>query len=203
MQMLLPAYVADLDEDGLDAAYAWPADRPWLRVNMVSTADGAARSPDGVTHDISTDEDRAVFFRLRALADVVLVGAATVREENYKGVRVRQRYAAARAAAGQPPVPPLAIVSRSLSFDLTGPLFQDAGTIVVTCDAADPDRLARLRQVADVLVHGDHDVDLRAAVADLHARGLRRIASRPWRSPARMAPPPSPRSRAIPPSRSR
>ena len=51
---------------------------------MVSTADGAARSPEGLSEGISSDADRRVFGRLRGLADAVLAGAGTVREEGYQ-----------------------------------------------------------------------------------------------------------------------
>ena len=66
MRMLLPVLRDDLTDADLDEAYAWP-DGPWLRANMVSTVDGAARSPDGLSAGISTDADRRVFGRLRGL----------------------------------------------------------------------------------------------------------------------------------------
>lgn len=62
--------------------YAWP-DRPWLRVNMVSTVDGAAQGPDGRSGTINNAIDRLVFDGLRVDADVVVVGAGTVRTEGY------------------------------------------------------------------------------------------------------------------------
>ena len=134
MRMLVPTCTDDLDDAALDAAYAWPAGRTWLRANMVSTADGAARSPDGLSRAISSDEDRRVFGRLRGRADVVLAGASTVRNEGYRAARPKPDFTAARRAAGQRPVPPIAIVSRSLSFDLTGPLFRDAAERTIVLD---------------------------------------------------------------------
>ncbi|HET8970455.1 MAG TPA: dihydrofolate reductase family protein, partial [Candidatus Nanopelagicales bacterium] len=88
MRMLLPDLAEDLTDDDLDAAYAWP-DRPWLRTNMVSTADGAARSVEGSSRGISSDADRRVFGRLRRMADVVLAGAGTVRHEGYGPIKAR------------------------------------------------------------------------------------------------------------------
>ena len=70
----------------LAEVYAYPDARtdgvrtPWLRANMVATADGAA-SLNGLTQGISSDTDRRVFALLRALCDVILVGASTVRKE--------------------------------------------------------------------------------------------------------------------------
>ncbi|PFG43388.1 riboflavin biosynthesis pyrimidine reductase [Isoptericola jiangsuensis] len=54
-----------------------------LRVNMVSTVDGAAWGDDGVSASINDAADWRVFRVLRALADVVLVGAGTARAEQY------------------------------------------------------------------------------------------------------------------------
>ena len=62
--------------------YAWP-EAPWLRVNMVSTVDGAAQGADGRSGSINNAVDRVVFDALRVDADVVVVGAGTVRTEGY------------------------------------------------------------------------------------------------------------------------
>ena len=177
MRMLLPTFRADLDDDELDAAYAWPDEPHWLRANMVSTVDGAARSGEGLSQGISSDADRAVFGRLRALADVVLAGASTVREEGYRPAKVKPRYAEQRREAHQSPVPAIALVSRSLAMDLSAPLFTEATvpTIVITCAASDKAARDRVAETAEVLVHGTDDVDLVAAVAALQERGLGRI----------------------------
>lgn len=178
--MLLPDLHDDLTDADLDAAYAWPAGdprRPWLRANMVSTVDGAARSPDGLSAGISSDADRRVFGRLRGLADVVLAGAGTARQENYRSAQVKPDFVQRRAAAGQTPVPAIAVLSRSLRLDLTSALFTEATvrTIVITTGSSDADARARTAEVADVVVAGTDDVDLVAAVAALRARGLARI----------------------------
>jgi riboflavin biosynthesis pyrimidine reductase len=71
-----------IGEGSVEELYAWP-DRPWLRVNMVSTVDGAAQGPDGLTGTINNAVDKSVFHLLRADADVLVVGAGTVRAEDY------------------------------------------------------------------------------------------------------------------------
>ena len=45
----------------LRTAYAFPARRPWVRANMVSTLDGTMRGPDGSSRSISTPTDQRVF----------------------------------------------------------------------------------------------------------------------------------------------
>ncbi len=178
MRMLHPT-PAGLDDAGLAAAYAWPDAERWLRANMVSTIDGAARSPDGLSHGISSDADRHVFGRLRVTADVVLVGASTVREEQYRPVRPRAADVEARRDRGQGPAPQVAVVSRSLALDLAGPLFQQpvTRTLVLTCASAPRDARTRVSEVADLVVCGDDDVDLATAVAELSGRGHARIHS--------------------------
>ncbi|BFO16532.1 hypothetical protein SHKM778_29200 [Streptomyces sp. KM77-8] len=81
----------------LAAAYAYPGGgrEPWLRANMVSTLDGAAQH-DGRSKRLSHPADMRIFGVLRALADVVVVGARTVRQEGYRPARARAEFAAAR-----------------------------------------------------------------------------------------------------------
>src|SRR4051794_40950938 len=140
----------------------------WVMANMVSGLDGCA-AVGGRVAVLSGDVDRALFLAMRSLADVVLVGASTVREEGYGPVRLSESQRAARRRAGRRELPPIAVVSRSLQLDLTRPLFREppdpgSRTIVVTCAASDPERRAELSEVADVLVAGDESVDLRAAL---------------------------------------
>ncbi|CAL9416708.1 pyrimidine reductase family protein [Streptomyces sp. enrichment culture] len=160
----VPGAAADREWDlaELAAAYAYPdpapgAPRPWLRANMVSSLDGAAQH-EGHSKPISSAADMRIFGTLRALADVVLVGAETVRQEGYRPARVRAEFAGARAAAGQAPVPAIAIVSASLDLDFTLPLFTSplVPTLILTGAAAAPDRVAAAEKAgARVLVAGE------------------------------------------------
>ncbi len=166
MIRLEPAGTVDLAE-----AYAYPGTVPWLRANMVSTADGAA-AHEGLTRKLGGPADRRLLSTLRALADVVIAGAGTTRAEGYGPVLPRPWWDALRE--GRTPAPPLAVVSRSLELDFEAPLFTEAlaRTIVITCDAAPKDRLERCERHADVIVAGEESVDLGAAVDALTARGL-------------------------------
>src|SRR6266702_4430564 len=77
-----------LDPDELVRLYTYPAalESPWFRVNFISSIDGAA-TVDGSSGALGGPADHAVFPLLRDLADVILVGAGTVRAENYGGAR--------------------------------------------------------------------------------------------------------------------
>ncbi|HEX6467991.1 MAG TPA: pyrimidine reductase family protein [Streptosporangiaceae bacterium] len=158
----------------LAEAYAYPPGRPWLRANMIASLDGAAWWGDR-TGPLGDENDRRLFQVLRALADVVIVGAGTVRIEGYGPVRSRPEWAALRA--GRPPVPPLAVVSRALNLDFDAPLFTAAEqrTIVLTTEAAPASQRKLAEARADVIVAGHDSINIRAAVDELVARGHQRL----------------------------
>uniref|UniRef100_UPI0015E166E0 dihydrofolate reductase family protein n=1 Tax=Streptomyces sp. SM14 TaxID=1736045 RepID=UPI0015E166E0 len=109
-------------------AYAHPAPPGgWLRANMVSSLDGAVHH-GGRSQPLSGPADMRIFGLLRQLADVIVVGAETVRQEGYRPARRRAEFAEARAAAGQPEAPAIAVVSVRLELDFTAPLFTEPRT---------------------------------------------------------------------------
>jgi len=82
VRVLVGPETADLHE-----LYAVPLDRrggPWLRVNMVSTIDGAATGESGKSGSINNEIDHRVLQHLRSVADVIVVGAGTARAEGYR-----------------------------------------------------------------------------------------------------------------------
>jgi riboflavin biosynthesis pyrimidine reductase len=162
------------DNPDIVEAYAYPDGPPWLRLNMVASADGAAWLK-GRSGGLSSSGDKRIFQLLRGLSDVVLAGAATVRKEGYGPVKPRESWAEIRA--GRPDVPPIAVISRSLGFDLDDELFTAATnrTIVITCESAPHERRAALAKRSDLILAGAEHVDMRSAVAQLHDRGLTRI----------------------------
>lgn len=175
--------------DELADAYAYPTHatdpqcgpgsrEPWLRANMVSSLDGAAQH-DGRSHPISSATDMRIFGTLRALADVIVVGAQTVRQEGYRPARARTEFAARREAAGQAPAPVIAVVSASLELDLSLPLFTSplVPTLILTGAAAEPHRVAAAEKAgARVVVAGDGmGVDPARAVHALAGLGHTRL----------------------------
>ncbi|MFI9271654.1 pyrimidine reductase family protein [Kitasatospora sp. NPDC052896] len=181
-QLISPSHSADPDPASLAAlaeTYAYPAQvnsgRAWLRANMVAGLDGAARLA-GLSEGLSGAADKRIFGVLRALSDVVLVGAETVRAEGYRPARARAEFAAARRAADQAPAPAIAVVSRSLRLDLDAPLFTSpvVRTVVITTEDAPAEARAAVAELADVIAVGRGSVDLPAAVAALTARGWTR-----------------------------
>ncbi|MEU7074250.1 pyrimidine reductase family protein [Streptomyces narbonensis] len=164
--------------DELADAYAYPeGDAVWLRANMVSSLDGAGQH-EGRSQPLSSETDMRIFGTLRGLADVIVVGAETVRLEGYRPARAREAFAARRAAAGQGPAPVIAVVTASLDLDFSLPLFAEplVPTLILTGAAAPAERVRAARDAgAEVLVAGDGaGVDPARAVAVLAERGLRR-----------------------------
>ena len=154
------------------------ADRstPHLRVNFVSSLDGAA-THDGLSGGLGDDADRLVFDTLRMLTDVILVGAGTVRAEGYGGIRFTADAVAWRVAHGLPEHPPVAMVSGRLDLDPALPVFTRAAIrpIVVTHAAAPAKRRSALAEVADVLVCGEASVDHALMVSTLTERGYPQV----------------------------
>lgn len=159
----------------LEQAYD-PGAGPSLRGGFVLSTDGAV-AVEGTSAGLSSPADKKVFRALRAVADAVVVGAGTVRREDYRPVQPSATGALWRAAHHLPPVAPLVIVTASAQLSPTARCFAADGprTLVVTCASAAPARRAALAEVADVLVVGDEQVCLPSMVAALHGRGLTRL----------------------------
>ena len=142
-------------EGDLREVYAAP-ETPWLRVNMVSTIDGAATGESGLTASINNEPDQRVFRLLRELADCVVVGAGTARTEGYPPLDV-----------------PTVVVSRSGSVPEKMRGADPGRVLLATVSVAAGLEDARDELGADnVLVLGSHRVDLAALKQALVDRGF-------------------------------
>jgi riboflavin biosynthesis pyrimidine reductase len=147
--------------------------RPQVRLNMIASIDGAT-SVGGRSSALGGSADKALFAVLRSLADVILVGAATVRIERYGPVRLNEGARTRRIATGLGPVPPIGVVTRSCRLNWKSGFFADAEVrplIFTAAVAAEADRDAATR-VADVYVAGDDRVDLQRVMDTLNDRGF-------------------------------
>jgi riboflavin biosynthesis pyrimidine reductase len=158
-----------LDRPALAAHYAYPDGlaAPFVRVNFVASIDGAV-TVDGRSGGLGSAADRAVFGLLRELAEVVLVGAGTVRAEDYRGAR--------RPTRGAELPPPIAVVTGSADLDPGSRLFTDTRVppLVLTLGSAPEQRRSRLAAAGgDVVVLERLTPD--ALLAELGRRGLHRV----------------------------
>ena len=157
-----------------DAERPPPPGRPWVLANMVCGLDGST-AVDGRVGELSGPTDRQLFKDLRSVADVILVGAETARREKYGPVILPDERRSRRVAEGRPPVPRIAIVSRSLDLDDAARALApgDGGErpIVVTCEASPADRREALAGTAEVLVAGTDRVEAPLALEALRRAG--------------------------------
>jgi riboflavin biosynthesis pyrimidine reductase len=149
MRLLLPEPAGPVTvEDAYRSSLADGADtdRPWIGLSMVASIDGST-VVDGRSERLSSQTDADVLHQLRSIADVILVGAGTVRGEGY----------------GPPKKPGqrIAVVTRSGRIDVTSPLFTSGAGVVVTTEDA------TIAGDVDVVRAGADTVDLTAAVAEL------------------------------------
>jgi len=176
MRRLLPDAVPSVDLIDAYAPPEGPTDRPFVRCNMISTFDGAI-SVDGRSGRLGGPADRKIFTTLRSWADVVMVGAGTVRSEHYGPVRLDDELRQRRRDRGQHPVPPIAIVTRSGNLDWSSSLFTEAEvrSLVVTSTEGVAGSKSRGEEVADFVVAGSEQVDVATALGNLYLLGHRSV----------------------------
>ena len=168
---------APLDDDELADCYAIDGrDTPWLRVNFVSSIDGAA-TDHGLSGGLSGHADKRVFDLLRRLSDVILVGAGTVRAEGYGAMRLDPASVRLRRASGLTAQPVFAIVSGTLGLDPESAVFSDAPVRPVVVTVGRSSRLKRdaFSRVADVLVCGEETLDVDVMLDAFAKRGLHQV----------------------------
>ena len=124
-----------------------PDDRPWLGVCMVASIDGST-VVDSNSRSLSSKTDQEVLLTLRDLADVLIVGAATLRIEGYGPPRKR----------GQR----VGVVSRRGDVDASSPLFTSGAGFLILPEDAPSTSIESVRA-------GTGDVDFAGALAQLDA----------------------------------
>jgi len=149
MRRLLPEPADDIT---VDEAYGTPlgarSSAPWVGMCMVASIDGSI-AVGGTSVGLSSPTDIAVLARLRRLADVIVVGAGTIRDEGYGAPQKR----------GQR----IGIVTRSGGLDYDSDVFSSGSGFLITNHTGAPDAPAGV----DILRTGNDEIDLRTAVARL------------------------------------
>ena len=128
------------------------SDGPWVMGNFVTTIDGAA-VVDGGSTAINDEDDLEMFAAIRAVPDFIVVGAGTVRAENYGPVELDEERRQKRREAGLGDVPHLVVVTRSLDLEPEMRVFSnpERRVTILTTDDAPADRFDALSEVADVV----------------------------------------------------
>jgi riboflavin biosynthesis pyrimidine reductase len=163
MRRLLPDPGPTTVEEQLDSYRPWEETRdgrPFVAMNFAVTVDGRA-TIGGVSGPIGSETDTAMLAGLRTRFDAVMIGAGTMRAEQYgplSGDRL------------------LVIVSGSLDLPWDAPLFADggAGALVFTASDAEPPQTASALRV----VRHEGAVDIGAALRHLREEhGVRAVLS--------------------------
>jgi riboflavin biosynthesis pyrimidine reductase len=149
MRRLLPEPADDVT---VDTAYGAPLGaldgRPWVGMCMIASIDGST-VVDGTSAKLSSPTDIAVLTRLRRLADVIVVGAQTVRDEGY--------------GAPDKPGQRIGVVTASGELDYASELFSSGSGFLITSGSA---RLSVPEHV-DVLRTGSDHIDFDAVIRAL------------------------------------
>ncbi len=173
--------VREVDLAELARLYEYPGElsRCLVRANMIASLDGAA-TVDGRAGGLAGQGDRDLFKIMRAVADVVLVGAGTVRAENYSGAQLSVIARQRRQGRGQREVPSIAVITASGALEPDSRLFTRTETppLIFTTTAsfmATRDRLQGRAEVIDASTTDSIAVDLAAVLAEFAQRGLYRV----------------------------
>ena len=154
---------------GLSEAAASTPERPYLLLNMISTADGHA-TLGGRSGPLGNRADRELFHGLRGAVDAVMVGAGTFRVERYGRLIADAATRRRRRKRGLSEEPLACIVSGTLELPTDIPLLASPEVrvaIITSSQATLPDAGARVEYVRAVR---DGALDLAAAMAELRER---------------------------------
>lgn len=151
-------------------------DLPYTLLSCALSIDGYVGSASSRRLELSNDADFDRVDAVRATCDAILVGAATVRNDNPRLlVRSRTRRDA-RMARGLPPSPIKVTVTERVELDARADFFMTGDTEKLVYCASERvlDARSRLEPAATVVDAGN-PVEMRWISEDLSARGVQRL----------------------------
>jgi riboflavin biosynthesis pyrimidine reductase len=166
---VVPAIEEPLDQDAPDfrdrlVDLYRPGAAEWVRLNLIGSVSGSATGPDGTSETLTNPVDRAILGVIRGHADVVVVGAASIRAEGY--------FVPRNGA--------LAVVSRSGNFadhQIKGTT--QHGTLIILCPAAAVERARASIGMPEITIiavpDDDGSLTAPAIVTALRGAGYRSI----------------------------
>jgi riboflavin-specific deaminase-like protein len=167
-------FVAELDL--AERAGGGRRSRPYLALNMISSADGRA-TLGGRSGPLGGRADSELLHGLRTTVDAVMAGAGTVRAERYSRLVCNEHDHKIRRARGLSEEPLVCVVSGRLALDEGIPLLADpdARVAIVTASEASLPRECRAH-IDYVRATRNGVLDLGAAMGELHERlGIRTV----------------------------
>lgn len=163
-------------DNPLEALETWleghppPPGRPHVTVTYAQSLDGSIAERRDQPLALSGYESQLLTHRLRRWHDAILVGIGTVLSDDPR--------LTVRLVDGPTPVP--VVVDSRLRFPLEARLLGNPNPVVIAAGPqADPERRQALEgrgaEVLDLPRNGGVGVDLKALLARLHAKGVRRL----------------------------
>jgi riboflavin biosynthesis pyrimidine reductase len=165
-----PGAASEIVEDlQLRERAAAPSRRPFLMLNMVSTADGRATIA-GRSGPIGGRADRELFHGLRSAVDAVMVGAGTLRAERYGRIIPQEPRRRLRVERGLSDEPLACVVSARLELPVDIPLLAEPAAHVAILTASEASLPKSAARVDYVRAQHDGELDMRAALEELRER---------------------------------
>jgi 2,5-diamino-6-(ribosylamino)-4(3H)-pyrimidinone 5'-phosphate reductase len=152
--------------------------RPFVFINVATTADGKIDTVARKGATISSQHDKDRVDKLRAEADAVMVGGRTLLDEDPKLTVKSNLMRAERVARGHTPNPIKVGVVSEAKFDVHSKFLHegDAHIVIFTTQRTSKQELASLRsQNVEVFVHDGERVDLSEMMRTLHQLGIKRL----------------------------
>lgn len=146
---------------------------PFVFVNVAITADGKIATANRAVSSFSSQRDRDNMMELRSVADAVMAGARTVDLNPVNLGPGAAKYRRVRKRLGFAEYNLRIIVSGSGGIDPNAEIFKRkfSPIIVLTAGSANPEKLNRLRTLADeVKSFGQQEIDFRKALAWLREK---------------------------------
>ena len=151
-------------------------DLPYTLLSCALSIDGYVGSATSRRLELSNDADFDRVDAVRATCDAIMVGAATVRNDNPRLLVRSQTRREARTARGLPPSPIKVTVTERVELDARADFFTTGETekLVYCTSQRVLDARSRLGPVATVVDAGN-PVEMRTISEDLGARGVERL----------------------------
>ena len=152
--------------------------RPYVFINAAMSADGKISAYTRKQIPISGDQDFRRVDRLKYGADAIMVGIGTVLSDDPSLTVKSEELRKERLDSGKDENP-IRIVADSLArtpVDADILMKGDGGRVILVSKSAPGVRLDRLREAgAEIVVAGEHRVDLVSALEHLYVIGVRRL----------------------------
>lgn len=145
-----------------------------IAICLATSLDGKIAEIPGGAPNFTSRYDREKLFKLRAMADVLIVGANTVRQEQLPPLIRDPESLATRKARGLKPHPDVVLVSASMNLPWDSDYFKLAQqSISVLTGSPAPSKKQAAEDVGVQVIETGEPLDLKSGIGKLNAMGYR------------------------------